>query len=156
MQIIDQVVILESHTPKETFDEIKEVYGDNAPSYDVVMHWHCQFKCGRTSVEIAPIPGQPHSVIDDNTIHKVEASILEDCHITIQQLAQEVKICGKNHSQPFAHAEVVGTMDFLDAHTFSEAGTSQLFPGSFGNVEDFVLYYQFPLQNQDNGSPSEK
>ncbi|XP_029648851.1 protein GVQW3-like [Octopus sinensis] len=71
---------------------MKEVYGDDAPSNDIVKHSHRQFKCGRTSVKIAPIPGWPYSDIDDNTIHKVEAAILEDCGITIQQLAREVKI----------------------------------------------------------------
>ncbi|XP_014784335.1 uncharacterized protein LOC106879307 [Octopus bimaculoides] len=66
---------------------MKEVFGDNAPSYNVVKYWHCQ-----TSVETAPIPGQPYSTIVDDTIHKVEAAILEDHCLTIQQLAQEVKI----------------------------------------------------------------
>ncbi|XP_052824067.1 protein GVQW3-like [Octopus bimaculoides] len=83
---------LKGRTPNETFEETKEVYGDDAPSYDVVEHWRHQFKCDRTSVETAPIPGRPYSVIDDDTNHKVEATILEDRRITIWQLAQEVKI----------------------------------------------------------------
>ncbi|XP_014786685.1 uncharacterized protein LOC106881013 [Octopus bimaculoides] len=81
---------LKGHTPKETFDEMK-VHGDNAPSYDIVKYWHHHVKCGWTLVEIAPIPGRPHSAIDDNTIHKVEATILEDRHMATWQLAQEVK-----------------------------------------------------------------
>ncbi|XP_029650201.1 uncharacterized protein LOC115223668 [Octopus sinensis] len=38
------------------------------------------------------MPGQPHSTIDDDTIYKMEAAILEEHRITIRQLAQEVKI----------------------------------------------------------------
>ncbi|XP_029646115.2 uncharacterized protein LOC115219953 [Octopus sinensis] len=71
---------------------MKEAYGHNAPSYDVVKHWHRQFKCGWTSVETASISGRPHSTIDDDTIQKVETAILEDHCIAIRQLAQEVKI----------------------------------------------------------------
>ena len=56
-------------TPKETFNEMEETYGDDAPSYDIVKHWHHQFKHGRTSVEMVPIPGCSHSAIDEETIH---------------------------------------------------------------------------------------
>ena len=63
---------------------MKQSYGDDAPSYDVVKHWHHQFKCGRTSVETAPIPGCPQSAIDEDTIHQVEAAILEDRRITVR------------------------------------------------------------------------
>ncbi|XP_029638100.1 uncharacterized protein LOC115213307 [Octopus sinensis] len=115
---------------------MKEVYGDDAPPYDVVKHWHHQFKYGRTSVDSAPIPGRPHSAINDDTIHKAESTSLEDHRITIGHLAQEMKICvgsvEKNHLRTFTHAEVVYTIDSPDAHIFSEARTSQLLPGSFG------------------------
>ncbi|XP_029639742.1 protein GVQW3-like [Octopus sinensis] len=83
---------LKGRTPKETGDRIKEVYGDDALSSDVVKHWYHQFRCSWASVETASILGQSHSVIDGATIHKVEAAILEDHRITIRQLAQEVKI----------------------------------------------------------------
>ncbi len=31
---------LKGRTRKETFDEMKETYGDDAPTYGVVKHWH--------------------------------------------------------------------------------------------------------------------
>ncbi|XP_029648011.1 uncharacterized protein LOC115222046 [Octopus sinensis] len=129
---------LKGCTPKESFDELKEVYGDDVASYDVVKHWYRQFKCGRTSVETIPTAGRRHSAIDDDAVHKVEAAILKARCITIRQVAPEVKISvgsmEKNHSRPFALAEAVCTMDFPDARTFSETERSQLPPGSFGNV----------------------
>ncbi|XP_029648763.1 uncharacterized protein LOC115222601 [Octopus sinensis] len=70
---------------------MKEVYGGDTPSYGVVKFWHRQFKCGRISVETS-ISGQPHSAIDDDTIHKGKAAILKDRRITIRQLVREVKI----------------------------------------------------------------
>ncbi|XP_063847842.1 protein GVQW3-like [Scylla paramamosain] len=83
---------LRGRTPRETFDEMKDTYGEGAPSYDVVKHWHHQFMCGWTSVETAPIPGRPQSAINEDTIRQVEAAILEDRRITVHQLAQDVKI----------------------------------------------------------------
>lgn len=38
MQYSDQVTTLESRTLKLTFDEMEEVYSDNAQSYDIVKH----------------------------------------------------------------------------------------------------------------------
>ena len=68
------------------------VYGEDAPSYDVVKHWHGQFKCGHTSVEKVPIPGHPLSAMDDASIQQVETAILEDRCVTERQLVHEVKI----------------------------------------------------------------
>ncbi|XP_076053595.1 protein GVQW3-like [Oratosquilla oratoria] len=83
---------LKGRTPQETFDEMKETYGDDAPSYDLVKRWHREFKHGRNSVETAPRPGRPPSAIDEAPIRQVEAAILEDRRITTRQIDQEVKI----------------------------------------------------------------
>ena len=91
-RVVIRFLYLRGCSPKETFDEMKETYGEDSPSYDVVKHWHRQFKCGRTSVETAAIPGRPQSAIDEDTIRQVEAAILEDRRITVRQLAQDVKI----------------------------------------------------------------
>lgn len=83
---------LKGRTPQETFDEMKETYGDDAPPYDLVKRWHRVFKHGRKSVETAPKPGCPSSAINEASVRQVEAAILEDRRITIRQIAQEVKI----------------------------------------------------------------
>ena len=71
---------------------MKVVYGVDAPSYDVVQHWHRQFQCGCTSVETVPIPGHAMSAIDDATIQQIETTILEDRRVTERKLVHEVKI----------------------------------------------------------------
>ena len=43
-------------------------------------------------METAPRPGRPSSAIDEASVRQVEAAILEDRHITIRQIAQEIKI----------------------------------------------------------------
>ena len=60
-----RLLYLNGSTPKEALDEMKVVYREDVLSYDVVKHWHGQFKCRRTSVETVPIPGHPLSAIDD-------------------------------------------------------------------------------------------
>ena len=89
---IIRFLYLKGCTPKEAFDEIKTVYGEDALPYDVVKHWHHQFKCGRISVEMVPIPWRPQSAIDDATIQQIETAIMEDHRVTVHQLAHEVKI----------------------------------------------------------------
>ena len=67
-----RLLYLKGSTPKEVLDEMKVVYGEDVPSYAVVIHWHGQFKSGRTSVEMVPIPGHPLSAIDDATIQQID------------------------------------------------------------------------------------
>lgn len=69
-------------TPKETIDEIKVVHVGHVPSYNLIKHLCQSIRGYRTSVERAPNPRRPHSTIDDNTINKVEANILQDDRIT--------------------------------------------------------------------------
>ena len=68
------------------------VYGEDAPPYGVVKHWHGQLKCGHTSVETVPIPGHPMSAIDDANIQQIETSILEDRRVREHKLVHQVKI----------------------------------------------------------------
>ena len=91
-QTVIRFLYLKGHTLPETFDEMKVSYGEDSPSYDLVKHWHQQFKGGWTSVEMASIPGRPQSAIDEDNVPQVEAAILEDRHITVCHSAQDVKI----------------------------------------------------------------
>ena len=68
------------------------VYGEYAPSYDVVKYWNDQFKCRRTSEGTVPIHVHPLTAINDATIPQIETVILEDCCVTERQLVHAVKI----------------------------------------------------------------
>ena len=70
-----RLLYLKGSAPKEALVEMKVVYGEDAPSYDVVKHWHRQSKCGRTSVETVPIPGHPLSAIDNAKIQQILSAI---------------------------------------------------------------------------------
>ena len=83
-----QYLFLKRKSPKEIHEEMTAVYRDEAPSYGIVKHWHRHFRCSRTSAESMPIPGRPHSAIDDSTIRKVESLIMEDRWISLGELSQ--------------------------------------------------------------------
>lgn len=91
-QAMISFLYLNGHTPQKSFDEMKATYREDAPTYDIVKHWHGQFSWGQRSVEMVPIPGRPQSAIDKDTIQQGETTILEDCCITVHQLALDVKI----------------------------------------------------------------
>lgn len=47
---------------------------------------------GLRSVATTPIPGRPQTAIGEDTIHQVETAVLENRHIPVCHLAQDVKI----------------------------------------------------------------
>ena len=58
-QAVIWFLYLKGRTPRETFDEMKVTYGDDAPSYDLKKRWHREFKHGQNSVETAPKSDRP-------------------------------------------------------------------------------------------------
>nr|XP_006825334.1 PREDICTED: uncharacterized protein LOC102808255 [Saccoglossus kowalevskii] len=80
---------LKGSTPKKTFDEINETYGDDALSYELVKRSHREFKHGPKTVETASRPGRLSSAIVEASVRQVEAAILEDRRIIVRQLAQD-------------------------------------------------------------------
>ena len=56
-RVVSRLLYLRGFTPNEALDEMRVVYGEDVPSYEVVKPCHAQFKCGHTSVETVPIPG---------------------------------------------------------------------------------------------------
>ena len=73
---------LKGRIQNEAFDEMKEVYGEDALSHGVAKHWHRQFKSGRTFVKMNQIPGYSQSAIDDTT-HQIPGSRLRPSFMRI-------------------------------------------------------------------------
>ncbi|XP_037783487.1 uncharacterized protein LOC119579648 [Penaeus monodon] len=93
---------MNGRTLQEIFDEMKETYGEDTPSHDVVKHCHRHFSCVRRSVEMAPIPGRPQCATDEDTIHQGETAILEDRRIIVRQLPRLVlDMCQENQKDFF-------------------------------------------------------
>ena len=54
---------LQGKAPKKIHVILKEMLGDQAPSYATVKNWEAQFKRGDFSTFVAPRPGRPKTVI---------------------------------------------------------------------------------------------
>jgi [histone H3]-lysine36 N-dimethyltransferase SETMAR len=74
-------------TPTEIHQDILNVLGEDAISYQVVKNWSRQFKLGRESCEQAKGAGPPQTVITQENINLVHDLILKDRRITIQFIA---------------------------------------------------------------------
>ena len=60
MPCSDLVFVLERTHTTGDLHEMKEIYGNDALSYDLVKCYHHEFNPGLISRETAPRPGNPH------------------------------------------------------------------------------------------------
>jgi [histone H3]-lysine36 N-dimethyltransferase SETMAR len=75
-------------TPKEIYEDMHGVLGDDGPSYQVVKNWSRDFKFGRNSCEHAPGAGPPKIVITPENINLVHDMVLKDRRITVRFIAE--------------------------------------------------------------------
>ena len=124
MEPVIGFLYLKGCTSKEAFDEMRSVYGESAPSYVVVKHWHGHFKCGPTSVE----PGRPQSAIYGAmcTIQQVGAAILDHRRVTVRQLSHEVSL---GSAEKFIHYHLhMGKVSarWIQQYIFTEVRTGRV------------------------------
>ena len=79
-------LFLQGKTASNVHEEMRAVYKDDCPSYDVVKHWCRQFRCGRLSVQDEPRCGRPSVIECEDISKKIELLILEDRRITISNI----------------------------------------------------------------------
>jgi [histone H3]-lysine36 N-dimethyltransferase SETMAR len=73
---------------KEIHEELCQVYGEECMSSGMVRRWVRDFKNGRTDVHDEARAGRPS--VSDETIAKVEATMLEDRRITVRELCEKI------------------------------------------------------------------
>lgn len=83
---------LRNKTIKQTEDKLQKYYGESAPSHFTVHKWFTEFRCGRTSTKTIPSPGRPKEVTSKEIVNKIHDIVLEDCRVTITEIADIVKI----------------------------------------------------------------
>lgn len=90
---------LEGVVYTEIHDRLKNIYTDSAPHRTTVCRWANEFKRGRQSIEDDPRSGRPATSQNEENIDKIEKIVMEDRRITIDQLADILKISsGSIHS----------------------------------------------------------
>jgi len=77
----------------ETFQMLRQAYGEDCLSRSQRHEWYQRFKSGRTSVEDDPKSGWPSTSMDDDHVEKVLAVIRQNRRLTVREVAEEAGIC---------------------------------------------------------------
>jgi hypothetical protein len=78
--------------PSENHSQDPTGFGDDAMSILRIKEWFNCFKDGRTFVDSEPRPGRPSTSRNDNVIDQVRTLVMQDCRITVRELAIEVGV----------------------------------------------------------------
>jgi hypothetical protein len=72
--------------------KLQQAFGDDAMGATQIKEWFNRFKDGRTLVDCDQCSGRPSTSRNANIIENVRSLILEDHHLTVQEIADEVGI----------------------------------------------------------------
>jgi len=76
----------------ETLQMVNAAYGNQAPSRSNVFRWYGRFRDGQEDVEDDPRSGRPTVCCNDNNVKKISQLLLQNCHLSLRMLADEVNI----------------------------------------------------------------
>ena len=71
---------------QECIDELKSLYGYEAPSYSTVKNWYNEFNRGRRSLKDEFREGRPKTAVVPENIDAVRELIMQDRHVTYLQI----------------------------------------------------------------------
>jgi transposase len=73
----------------ETIRKIQQAFGDDAMGATQIKEWFNCFKDGRTLADSDQRSGRPSTSWNANVIEHVRSLILEDCRMTVREIADE-------------------------------------------------------------------
>jgi hypothetical protein len=76
-------------TATETYEMRQQAFGETALSRCKIFEWYSRFENGRTSIDDDTHTGRPSTARTDDTVHRVNAVILENRRLTIRENADE-------------------------------------------------------------------
>jgi histone-lysine N-methyltransferase SETMAR len=79
-------------TQSETICKIQQAFGNNAMGVTQIKEWYNEFKNGRTSVDSDQRISRPSTSRNSDVINKVRSLIMEDCRLTIREIANDIGI----------------------------------------------------------------
>jgi histone-lysine N-methyltransferase SETMAR len=71
---------------------MKNVFGDEAPSLEMVSKWYRSFQTGHFSVQDDPREGRPRGSTDESNVDAVKAALEEDPRMTVEKLQEGLRI----------------------------------------------------------------
>lgn len=93
LQSVIRFLAAKQMSAKDIHSELCAVYGEDCMSSGMVRRWVRDFKNGRTDVHDEQRAGRPS--VSDETIAKVEATLLEDRRVTLEELSELIPDAGK-------------------------------------------------------------
>ena len=75
-------------TSKETFDMLKEAFGDACMSYSQAKKWHKAFKEGREAITDEARSGRPTTSRTDEHLTRVRELLNKDRRMSIRMIAE--------------------------------------------------------------------
>jgi len=79
-------------TQVEIIRKIQQVFRDDAMSITRIKEWYNHSKDGSTSVDSETRHGRPSTSRNDNVINQVRTLVMQDRHITVQEMADKIGI----------------------------------------------------------------
>ena len=79
----------------ETFNKLKQAYGEHALWRSQVLTWYKAFSEGLESIKNEPRFGRPSTSKTDNSVEKVQALVGSDHRLTVRMIASELNL---NHT----------------------------------------------------------
>jgi transposase len=79
-------------TATETFNMLREAYGENTLSRARVFEWHKRFSEGREDVEDDARPGRPVTMKTEENVEKVRTFVKTNGRLGIRMIAEELKM----------------------------------------------------------------
>jgi len=76
----------------ETFNKLKQAYGEHALSRTQVFKWYKAFSAGCESIKDEPCSGRPSTSKTENNVEKVRALVRSDHRLTVRMIASELNL----------------------------------------------------------------
>jgi len=101
-----EFLTLENIPPHQIHNRMTVVYGECAPSYATVKCCAAEFHQGRSSLEDEPQSGHPSEAVCEENCRAVENTVLQNCRVNVQLIADAVGISTGSVRTIFARTPV--------------------------------------------------